>query len=111
MGAEGGRLALNSGSDLVEIDHVVQIQIQYEIAVLPRVAYHEAYLGKFRDGFRDRRSGDAQRRGNLIDIQFCPRTDAQLNDLIIKKLSHKIPQLRVGVCVDVFFELVLIHSR
>ena len=59
VGAESGGLAFNGGPDLVETDHIVQIQIQHKISVLPRVVYHKAHLAELGNGLRYRRSGYA----------------------------------------------------
>ena len=111
VGAEGGGLALNGGADLVETDHVVQIQVQHEVAVLSRMADHESNLAELGDGLRYRRAGYAQRGGNLVHIQLGSRAYAQSHDFVIYELGHQVAKLRVRVGVDVFPQLIAVHIR
>ena len=109
VGTEGGGLSFNGGAHLVKIDHVQQVQIQHEAAVLPRVGHHKANFCQSGDGLGHRCAGNAQGGGQLIHIQLGPRRNAQADDIIIEHIRHNIPQLTVRILIHILPERVLFH--
>ena len=120
VGTEIGGLALDGVAHLVQTDHIRQTQIQYKAALLIRRVDHKAHLGKATDRLRDRRARNAQRRGQLINIQPGPGRNLQADDIVVQHLHDQVLQLGVrmlfnlavqGISVHFFHSLCFIVSR